>query len=90
MNQRENAGLYWLPKRLPKGRAWKRRVQGVTREWINILDRGITPEPGFLRRNWISFLHAERQEFQTQTIPFRQLFLAISIDHSRKGRLAYG
>jgi len=38
-------------KRLPKCRAWKRRVQGVTREWMNILDRGITPELGFPRRN---------------------------------------
>ena len=54
-------------KRLPKCRARKRRVQGVRWEWMNILDRGITQEPGFPRRNLNSHARAAAR------VPFPQL-----------------
>ena len=66
-------------KRLRKCRACKRRVQGVRREWMNILDRGITQEPGFPRRNLNSHARAAARVSFPPTISFPQVLLAISI-----------
>jgi len=61
-------------KGLPKGRAQKRRFQGVMRTWINILGRRTTQEPGFPRRNRNSFFPRSGKNSNPQLSRFGNIF----------------